>query len=371
MLLSPVLHLYSGIDDLKLASADELASQGHVMSTKFKTASTYGFQPVTVSSISLEIFQIYLHCLRPHASQGRCDLPHHPLWLNWKGDREKGIGRKVQRFYVRTLGLDVTTTRIRSLLETVATELHERGDITLGAKHSIANINGHSSAIVQSHYLRTNMQSSVHQGRQVFEVYILYSQCIIFSILFNLLLYLHQVCRNRGLLQQQEMAPPPPTSDDLNDDDEVDWDLLEIDTVDCEDEGNTFGIHSLSPTPLLVTPPAAVPIPPAAVSIPLGAVSIPPAAENRWAPKPLLHYTYGERHPDYNKHVKRATWTPAEKDWILAWIKAHPDQPTGHARCLKDIQEDPAARAIFHSIHVLDGARLRAGFDAAVKCSAV
>ena len=48
-----------------------------------------------------------------------------------------------------------------------------------------------------------------------------------------------------------------------------------------------------------------------------------------------------------------------------------PDQSTGHARCLKDIQKDPAARAIFHSIHVLDGARLRAGFDAAVNCSVV
>ena len=183
------------------------------------------------------------------------------------------------------------------------------------------------------------------------------------------------MCRNRGLglrLQQQEMAPPPPpTSDDLNDDDDVDWDLLDIATVDCEADDNAFDIHSLSSTPLVATPPAAVSIPPAAVSIPPAAVSIPPAAVNRWAPTTLLHYDWGEKHPDYKKPVKRATWTPEEKAWILAWIKAHPDQVAGHARCLKDIQADAGARAIFHSIHVLDGARLRAGFEAAVKCSAV
>ena len=109
------------------------------------------------------------------------------------------------------------------------------------------------------------------------------------------------------------------------------------------------------------------------MSIPIAAVvPVPPDKQvNRWAPTTLLHYDFGVQHPDYKKPVKRATWTPEEKDWIRTWIKAHPDQVTGHARCLKDIQADAAARAIFHPIHVLDGARLRAGFDAAVKCSVV
>ena len=169
----------SGIDDLKLSSAEELIGQGHSMSTKFKTSATYGYQPVTLSNVSLELFQIYIDMLRPSASQGRCNDPQDPLWLNWKGAREKNIGRKVQRFYIRTLGLDITTTRIRSLLETVANDLHESGAITLGEKQSIARINGHSSAIVQSHYLRTNMQSSVRQGRQIFEVYF-FIRCVFY-----------------------------------------------------------------------------------------------------------------------------------------------------------------------------------------------
>ena len=160
-----------GIDDLKLSSAQELIGQGHTMSTKFKTSSTFGFQPVTMSNISLELFHTYVDMLRPMVSQGRCNDPKHSLWLNWKGDKDTSIGRKVQRFYIRTLGLDVTTTRIRSLMETVANDLHESGDITLGAKNALGGTGGHGDATIKGYYLMNNMQKNVHQGRQVFEVF--------------------------------------------------------------------------------------------------------------------------------------------------------------------------------------------------------
>ena len=70
-------------------------------------------------------------------------------------------------------------------------------------------------------------------------------------------------------LQQQERAPLA-TFDDLNNDDILDWDLLDIATADGETDDNDNGIHSLSWTPLPVTPPASVSIPTAAV------VPIPP-----------------------------------------------------------------------------------------------
>jgi len=161
----------TGIDDLKLSSAQELIGQGHTMSSKFKTAATFGFQPVTMSNISLELFQTYVDMLRPMVSQGRCNDPKHALWLNWKGEKDTSIGRKVQRFYIRTLGLDVTTTRIRSLMETVANDLHESGDITLGAKQALGGTSGHSDATIKAYYLMKDMQKNVHQGRQVFEVF--------------------------------------------------------------------------------------------------------------------------------------------------------------------------------------------------------
>ena len=162
--------MLSGIDDLKFSSADELIAQGHVMSTKFKTAATYGFQPVTMSNTSLELFLIYIDILRPLVSNGHND-PQDPLWINWKGGRDNTIGRKVQRFYIHTLGLDVTTTRIRSLVETVAHDLHASGEITLGEKQSTAEVNGHSSSVVEGYYLRENMTKCVQQSRQVFEVF--------------------------------------------------------------------------------------------------------------------------------------------------------------------------------------------------------
>jgi hypothetical protein len=40
-----------GVQDLKLRQADELVTQGHSLTTKFKTAATYGYQPVTVSEV--------------------------------------------------------------------------------------------------------------------------------------------------------------------------------------------------------------------------------------------------------------------------------------------------------------------------------
>jgi hypothetical protein len=177
------------------------------------------------------------------------------------------------------------------------------------------------------------------------------------------------VCRKAGEGHRQQQVQASTPCIEVN---EEDWELLAIAAaadVDGDDGHNDIGFdfHSLSSTPVSsVTPPSSVSIPTAAV------LPIPPGKQvNRWAPTTLLHYDFGVQHPDYKKPVKRATWTAEEKDWILSWIKAHPDQVTGHARCLKDIQADAAARAIFHPIHVLDGARLRAGFDAAVKGSVV
>ena len=68
-------------------------------------------------------------------------------------------------------------------------------------------------------------------------------------------------------LQQQERAPLA-TFDDLNDDDVFDWDLLDIAaiaTADGETDDNAIDIHSLSSTPLHVTPSSSMSIPTAAV----------------------------------------------------------------------------------------------------------
>jgi len=71
-----------------------------------------------------------------------------------------------------------------------------------------------------------------------------------------------------GLRLQQQEREPLATFDDLNDDDVFDWDLLDIAaiaTADGETDDNAIDIHSLSSTPLHVTPSSSMSIPTAAV----------------------------------------------------------------------------------------------------------
>ena len=117
--------LFEGVQDLKLRQADELISQGHSLTTKFKTAATYGYQPVTVSDVSLELLKVYLQFFRPFASRGVREHPDDSLWLRLDGNPEVGIGRYVKMFYASACNLHITTTRMRSLTETVANDLHE------------------------------------------------------------------------------------------------------------------------------------------------------------------------------------------------------------------------------------------------------
>ena len=195
---------------------------------------------------------------------------------------------------------------------------------------------------------------------------------LVLPLIGLLLYYLIQACQKvgQGLRNQQQEKTQALTISDDHDD----WDLPALpaavtadddDAVDYED--NLLDSPASTPVPFLrgdTVPTAALYIQPTGAAAAAAAVS-------RWAPTAMVHHDWGASHPEYGKPVKKATWTLAEKAWIQAWIQAHPDQVTGHSRCLKDIQADPDARAIFHSIHVLCGARLRAGFEAAMKSSAM
>lgn len=208
-----------------------------------------------------------------------------------------------------------------------------------------------------------------------------YGICIFICIRINFIYCIFQICSRKagdGLLIQQQQQQlqekmPVPSSIEVMDDD---WDLLPLAADDGDlnaDATSTelddfFVDHFLSKTPAGIHHEVAVPILVGApVLTPPTPVKQFAAADNRWAPTTMVHYDWGKRHPLYGKDVKRAAWSDEEKAWIRDWIKAHPDQPTGHAKCLQDIRADPAARAIFHTIHTFDGARLRAGFEAVMR----
>ena len=74
---------------------------------------------------SMELLKVYLQFFRPYASRGLRDHPDDSLWLRLDGNPEVGIGRYVKMFYASVSNLHITTTRMRSLTETVANDLHE------------------------------------------------------------------------------------------------------------------------------------------------------------------------------------------------------------------------------------------------------
>lgn len=74
---------------------------------------------------SMELLKVYLQFFRPYASRGLRDAPDDSLWLRLDGNPEVGIGRYVKMFYASVCNLHITTTRMRSLTETVANDLHE------------------------------------------------------------------------------------------------------------------------------------------------------------------------------------------------------------------------------------------------------
>ena len=75
----------------------------------------------------------------------------------------------VIRFFRRTLGLHITTTRVRAIVETSSEQLRENGDITEADRTSILNINGHSGATAEKHYVKKTRMGDVSNAQHVFE----------------------------------------------------------------------------------------------------------------------------------------------------------------------------------------------------------
>jgi hypothetical protein len=81
---------------------------------------------------------------------------------------------------------------------------------------------------------------------------------------------------------------------------------------------------------------------------------------------------WGKDHPDYNKKLVKFAWSDPEITYIVNWCEAKvAENPAAKstivAKCLKALQHDPEALKIFHVHHVLDSARLRAGYRIAME----
>jgi hypothetical protein len=155
-----------GLQSLQLKHADVLLQQGFVLSKNFKTKSSWLYQPVTISKQSGKLLRYYVMKLRPQV----CSVvsQNDPLWVNWYGHAEMDVGTLVTKYFKKHLDLHITTTTIRSLVETQAQELFEKGVISQADRESISNINGHSSRIARMYYVERDRVKDISNTRNLF-----------------------------------------------------------------------------------------------------------------------------------------------------------------------------------------------------------
>jgi hypothetical protein len=158
----------SGIADMKEEQLSELIARGFSNSNKFKTASRWSLQPVTMSESSVALLIIYRDIIRPQVSNG-VNQPEGPLFLNYNGTADEFIGKRVTRYFRGKIKIKITTTCIRSIVETEMAKAHKRGTITSEQRASVQAINGHTSAVTEDYYVREDRAHDVFHGRSAFQ----------------------------------------------------------------------------------------------------------------------------------------------------------------------------------------------------------
>jgi hypothetical protein len=112
------------IQDLTYADGETLYAKKEVLSGKFKTKTKYGYQPIVLATVAIQLYDFYWITLRPVFSSLEQRLPKSALWLNYDGSPCRTFGSRVTKYFLYGLGINITTNRIRSLVETAMNTLH-------------------------------------------------------------------------------------------------------------------------------------------------------------------------------------------------------------------------------------------------------
>jgi hypothetical protein len=327
------------------------------------------------------LLQIYVRYIRPHAARSIETSPdQEPLLLNFlHGGHNANVGQAITHFYIGESKIHLTTTAIRSLLETTAEHLYRQGHLSTEAKKSVEGINGHSSAVVKNYYLKLNRAEEVHHARALFET-------------TNFEPYPDLE------MPFQDEATAHPFQDDDDDDDatahpyqdatsEPTSDLSVLPTANSwenfSEENEELGhwVWSTATTPSHPisrfsspsrTPPPPPPPPPSSrFSSPSRTPPQPPSRQPKQSAfrisDDLEHWVWGKDHPEKNPNLAKVKWSDEELQFLRWWRCGNITEGTRNpiARCLEAIKSNPDARHIFHQHHVLNSGRLRAGYDRA------
>jgi hypothetical protein len=168
-----------GIQQLTLAQGVKLDRRGHVQQSEFKTAETFGLQPVILDSFTRPMFSFYLHNLRPIVIGHRDGLSDDtsPLWLSFPltTDRQHSnqltLGRMIPPFFKQWIGVALTTTAIRHIHETTAHEMKRRRWITEEERDSVSAISGHSHRTAKEHYVSKARKQNIRDSVRLLRIY--------------------------------------------------------------------------------------------------------------------------------------------------------------------------------------------------------
>jgi hypothetical protein len=327
-----------GFESLTMEHVDDLISQGHTMSTTFKTRAKYGYQPIIATELAIEILGVYVDVLRPVAVRNFEPTKEQAtvsdnLWLTFQGKPDK-VGRRVTDFFQRTMKLHVTTTAIRALVETEVRNAQLRGDIDAEGREAVHNVNGHTGAVVKDFYLRHDRTADARKAKESFAQ----------MNIRNLERQRDAYAAEAGKKRSQEVDIAEETTS-------------KIEEVDCEGtEYSEFDMQMRRSVELL--------------SIMKRELS--PKTGMEWPIADKLEPSHwGVDHPEKRPGAKKVQWTDEELKHIAEWCtKAQEEHPTWRktivAKCREALWKDPNAMKIFHVNHVLDSGRLNTGYKKAI-----
>ena len=318
----------SGVADVREYQYADLDDIGYALSKNFKTSVSHKYQAI-INTVQTKPLLHLGHHWRPRAVWNKqqkdpeAAVPEH-LFLDFDGEviGDK-VGEYVTRFF-RSHGLHMTTTTLRSLMETTADQYEKAGMITHEQRLAVSSINTHSSRITQDYYVRSDIDKDVHLARLAMS----------------------------PLLSPEESRGFASTQGQFD-----------------------ASVGLFLPSPLGNIPSSTQ----GQFESPVGPFAPSPVCSHFPPPcrdlvMPVLGW--GIKHPDYQKFsaksgkpVTRAEWSPAELEYMGRWYhdfrQENPDLQRMSSIFLSHLKKDKAAIGIFHTIHTLDSKRIRYGFDAA------
>jgi len=154
-----------GIQDIRISQYSALLHDGYTTSSNFKTVGKYLMQPITISAIVKKLLVSY-KMVRDMKKNFTSEF----FFLTFSGTPHDRLGRLITiYFHKKDSAMKVTTTVLRSMVESEANTLNRKGLISDGDLKSLQNINGHSEKTSEQYYIKQRTFDDVQSGNRIFE----------------------------------------------------------------------------------------------------------------------------------------------------------------------------------------------------------